>query len=589
MEKESQQYFEAHPLATEWRGIKKEEWNQSLYKALKVGDEHNEIVFRLRRRIRMANISNSHFIIATPVKLKNLIDAQLIRGERVGTIIIDEAANMNFGVSFSCFGLYSESLPDILFVLVGDTEQLPAVVKSMEAKIWMLSLMHVILSYGPQQQSDNRLSLSMQYRVPHAAFKWSAQEFYRFMKYHRNCSEGNISPIGKAVVQLGLCDSHKNAVARWIDFQSKCHKVGTSWTNPGQIDVIMIILSLLLRHKSESLMKIGVIAPYKAMVNDTKRKLQKSLSESLMKCIKIGTIDSFQGSEREVIILALTTTNIGKFMDKRRLNVAVTRLRSFMFIVGDMKGIIENEKSKQYSTPLLSYIKFVSSNSKQNKGWQIGQSETPLQFAESGDVVIFEPQALVSPRYSTVTGSYGKCQCVQFVRRLAEIKQYYQEVCHQKPGLYDWNYQIDDHDQQLTATLTLKHGLTIQVSHFLFYFKAPLQEYYPIRLSLELHDIEETESHIDTEQQEVLSADLSENSSSATQKLHGIWSGKYSNRIILKFEYDKGAKEHSQFLINCMEEVIQLYGAVEVRNNHYGIGPKRELLKALWNCPTLHQ
>ena len=370
-------------------------------------------------------------------------------------------------------------------------------------------------------------------------------------------------------------------VARWIDIQSKPRQVGTSFSNLEQIHVIIILISLLLR-TSSSQMTIGVISPYKAMVIETRKKLEKSLPTDSFQRIKVGTIDSFQGSERDVIILALTTAQVGRFVNNQRLNVAVTRLISFMFIVGDIEGIMrfENQqKSEKQNHSLGSYVALAKNSAKSFTGWQISEISKYRRFW-NGDIIIFEPmmQSLV-PRYSTVSGPYGKCQCVQLVRRLSEIEKYYQKYHRQKAGLSEWKFQIDKFQNILTAELILHYGLTIQVSHFGLDFKAASKAHYPIRLTVSLYEGER-------QKYPVLSHKF--DGSQTMKELYEIWSCKYATKIVVEFSYAEEVERFSKSMKDGIENNINLYGAVELRNASISTQSRRQLMRSLWNCSIPH-
>jgi superfamily I DNA and/or RNA helicase len=97
---------------------------------------------------------------------------------------------------------------------------------------------------------------------------------------------------------------------------------------------------------------IVVISPYSAQV--------KLLKESLDQKVKVSTIDSFQGQEADVIILSLVRSNeggdIGFLKDYRRMNVALTRAKSQLFVIGDSVTLANDSFYQQF----LVYIEEVN-------------------------------------------------------------------------------------------------------------------------------------------------------------------------------------------------------------------------------------
>ena len=79
---------------------------------------------------------------------------------------------------------------------------------------------------------------------------------------------------------------------------------------------------------------IGVILTYKAQVDHLK-KLIEDLNNDAFKQIQVSTVDAFQGAERDIIILGcVRTRNLGFTEDCRRLNVAITRARRHLIVIG---------------------------------------------------------------------------------------------------------------------------------------------------------------------------------------------------------------------------------------------------------------
>ena len=87
-------------------------------------------------------------------------------------------------------------------------------------------------------------------------------------------------------------------------------------------------------------LSIGVISFYSAQVTLI-RQMHASGAAGSHRCVKIDTVDSFQGSEADIIILSFvrSSSSIGFLRDFRRLNVALTRARKALFVVCDTKSL----------------------------------------------------------------------------------------------------------------------------------------------------------------------------------------------------------------------------------------------------------
>ena len=107
-----------------------------------------------------------------------------------------------------------------------------------------------------------------------------------------------------------------------------------STRNPGQAELTVSEVKALLARGLDP-RDLGVITPYRAQV----RLLEQSLSEEIAAGLEIASIDGFQGREKEAIIVDLVRSNammeIGFLQDTRRMNVALTRARRFLLVIGD--------------------------------------------------------------------------------------------------------------------------------------------------------------------------------------------------------------------------------------------------------------
>jgi superfamily I DNA and/or RNA helicase len=97
---------------------------------------------------------------------------------------------------------------------------------------------------------------------------------------------------------------------------------------------------------------VGVISPYRAQVQYLRRLLMKrEFFKPFRRLISINTVDGFQGQERDVIVISLVRSNdegqIGFLRDLRRMNVAITRARMKLIILGDRQTMTRHPFYRQ--------------------------------------------------------------------------------------------------------------------------------------------------------------------------------------------------------------------------------------------------
>lgn len=107
----------------------------------------------------------------------------------------------------------------------------------------------------------------------------------------------------------------------------------------------------------EERIDIGIISPYKSQIQYLKRRIRQiTFFKPLRSLISINTVDGFQGQERDVIILSLVRANehkeIGFLTDLRRMNVAITRARMKVILIGDASTLTHHKFYKE----LYNYI-----------------------------------------------------------------------------------------------------------------------------------------------------------------------------------------------------------------------------------------
>ncbi|MDQ3233385.1 MAG: AAA domain-containing protein, partial [Pseudobdellovibrionaceae bacterium] len=203
----------------------------------------------------------------------------------------------------------------------GDHCQLPPTVLSVDAARQGLS---VSLMERLVQVHGNLITtrLDVQYRMNTAIMNFSSQEFY----------EGALV-AADAVKDRTLVDE---TPLLWIDtagagFEEEAEQESGSRFNPKEAAVILYRIEQLFQ-KGVAPQQLAVITPYAAQA----RYLRMQLAD---RGIEVDTIDGFQGREKDAVLISLVRSNedqeVGFLKETRRLNVALTRARRHMTVVGD--------------------------------------------------------------------------------------------------------------------------------------------------------------------------------------------------------------------------------------------------------------
>ena len=249
--------------------------------------------------------TEAEVILGTPV---GLYDAK-INHLSFHTLLIDEAGQCIEPLAWTIFPLAKK------YVLAGDHFQLPPTVLSNEAA--RLGLNKSILEISIAT-ADSIFLLNTQYRMREAIAGFSSNYFYN------------------SLLQTAAHLTNNNTHITFIDTAGSGYNEvhgsdGSSLQNEGELQIVQ----KLLETEALDLLHTAFISPYAGQVAAAK--------ELLPKQIRISTIDSFQGQEKEIIILSLVRSNddgeIGFLKDYRRMNVAITRAKEQLFVIGDSATI----------------------------------------------------------------------------------------------------------------------------------------------------------------------------------------------------------------------------------------------------------
>ena len=227
-------------------------------------------------------------------------------------------------------------------ILSGDHFQLPPVVKSIEAKKGGLdeTLLDKCIKY-----KEAVSLLTRQYRMNAAIMGFSNNYFY-----------GNELIADESVSAQVLLNDENSMLSKSIEFidTAGCgfdeiqNPETLSHFNPKEGDVLFKHLQQLLveygTHENLPAISIGVISPYKEQREWLKDNVNEyEFDKTKLSSISIKTIDGFQGEERDVIYISLVRSNekqeIGFLNDLRRMNVAITRAKKKLVVIGDSSTI----------------------------------------------------------------------------------------------------------------------------------------------------------------------------------------------------------------------------------------------------------
>ncbi|MBN8695518.1 MAG: IGHMBP2 family helicase [Bacteroidetes bacterium] len=269
-------------------------------------------------------------IACTPVVSSN----RMMRDRQFSTVFIDEAAQ---ALEPMCWIPISRSER---VVFAGDHFQLPPTVKSKEAE--QKGLKETLMERC-MQLTDCSIMLNVQYRMHEHIMNFSNQEFYG----------GNL--IADTLVKDTVLSYDENefllhTAFDFIDtagcgFNEELNLESLSTSNPEEANLLIKHLHALLHqydqgNKQNKKISIGIISPYKEQVQLlTERVNADEVLKEYGNRLAVKTIDGFQGQERDVIYISLVRSNddqeIGFLNDTRRMNVALTRAKKKLVVIGD--------------------------------------------------------------------------------------------------------------------------------------------------------------------------------------------------------------------------------------------------------------
>lgn len=296
-------------------------------------------------------MGNAQVITATLVGANHYT----VRNLKYDTIVIDEAGQ---ALEPAC---WIPILKANKMVLAGDHFQLPPTIKSTTAA--QNGLSNTLLEKVVQLHPEAVVLLEEQYRMHQDIMAYSSKVFYQDkLKAHDSVSNHLVFESDKALIFIDTAG---------CSFEEKLD--GTSTTNPDEANFLIqhLVSQVQLiqsRKEIEQFPSIAVVSPYKQQVELLKISINEN--EVLKACgdkISVNTIDSFQGQERDMVYISLVRSNptgtIGFLSDTRRMNVAMTRARKKLVVVGDSSTL---SKSKFYND----FIAYAESLGGYHSAWE---------------------------------------------------------------------------------------------------------------------------------------------------------------------------------------------------------------------------
>jgi regulator of nonsense transcripts 1 len=165
-----------------------------------------------------------------------------------------------------------------------------------------------------------------------------------------------IHVAGRCNERRGIPNTSRVAKSVFVPSPAGSDQQTSYWNEAEAVYVVSLIKEMLREHDSEAepySKSIGVVTPYNGQVELIKSLMAtddefKSLSTRLSSAIEVKSVDGYQGRERDVIIFSAVRSNrqgkVGFLQDWRRMNVALTRARSALVVVGDLDTLTEGDK-----------------------------------------------------------------------------------------------------------------------------------------------------------------------------------------------------------------------------------------------------
>lgn len=364
--------FESHPLYDQLWGIRRN--IRQIYEHREGSREsrHQKIARLKERAAELEYRINEELFDDARVIACTLTGSahHLLTGRRFPTLFIDEAAQ---ALEAACWIAIQKA---DRVVLAGDHRQLPPTIKSPAAMSGGLdkTLMQTICEKQPRCVS----MLNVQYRMADDIMQFPNKEFYDGCLYsdpsvkYRGILDWD-TPIEWIEAEEPDASDISNSADNFdysdpITFGESSAPDGISRVNPAEAQLALQTLHDYLERIGRDRilyerLDIGIISPYKGQVHLLRRMMrQDSYWKPFRQLISINTVDGFQGQERDIILISMVRNNaqgqVGFLADLRRMNVAITRARMKLLIIGHSPTLCQHpfyRRLKQYTDSLHDY------------------------------------------------------------------------------------------------------------------------------------------------------------------------------------------------------------------------------------------
>ena len=377
--------FESHPDYPQLWAIRKA--IRELRKNRKKGSEnYHQKIERLKSRAAEIEIRiNAELFGEARVIACTLVGSahRLLEGMKFGTLFIDEAAQ---ALEAACWIPMRRASR---VILAGDHCQLPPTVKSIAAL--RAGLGKTLMERIAENKPEVVTLLKIQYRMNDEIMRFSSDWFYGGevesapqIKYrsvldydhpitwidtsneeNQITIEGEDAPEDSASTASSVSAANQNS-----DLNFKEQFVGESFGRINKAEAELTLLTLAeyftkigKQRVLEESIDVGIISPYRAQVQYLKKLIKKyEFFKPYRRLISVNTVDGFQGQERDVILISLVRSNdegqIGFLKDLRRMNVAMTRARMKLFILGNKDTMTKHPFYKK----LWEYVEAINNN-----------------------------------------------------------------------------------------------------------------------------------------------------------------------------------------------------------------------------------
>lgn len=377
--------FESHPDYPQLWAIRKA--IRELRKNRKKGSEnYHQKIERLKSRAAEIEIRiNAELFGEARVIACTLVGSahHLLEGMKFGTLFIDEAAQ---ALEAACWIPMKRASR---VILAGDHCQLPPTVKSIAAL--RAGLGKTLMERIAENKPEVVTLLKIQYRMNDEIMRFSSDWFYGGkvesapqIKYrsvldydhpitwidtsneeNQITIEGEDAPEDSASTASSVSAANQNS-----DLNFKEQFVGESFGRINKAEAELTLLTLAeyftkigKQRVLEERIDVGIISPYRAQVQYLKKLIKKyEFFKPYRRLISVNTVDGFQGQERDVILISLVRSNdegqIGFLKDLRRMNVAMTRARMKLIILGNKDTMTKHPFYKK----LWEYVEAINNN-----------------------------------------------------------------------------------------------------------------------------------------------------------------------------------------------------------------------------------